>query len=238
MRIAHFGRFGIPDRPAASDMVGSAPAPVLAGYLTGVSRPLPAPFFGPSRGCRVLASRSGTRGKSQKAQLQSPTEAADRIPTAAGLRHLQDPPPGNDAEGTKVTLVSAPGPPKIPVLTSPTRRVAGAIARWRRGMTVASGSIHRRADGRAMMTRRRGTAARAPRAAPGVSRGAPTISVPDLSGWRLGRPPRSRWRAALGTVDARRTTDGSPGTVRRQRPRPGRSRPGNRGGIVVARGPQ
>ncbi|MGH7529265.1 MAG: PASTA domain-containing protein, partial [Gemmatimonadales bacterium] len=73
-----------------------------------------------------------------------------------------------------------------------------------------------------------------------VSRGAPTISVPDLLGM-----PSSEARARLeleglqlGTVTRRRTADASAGTVVAQRPAAGTlAAPGTVIDIVVARSP-
>jgi eukaryotic-like serine/threonine-protein kinase len=74
-----------------------------------------------------------------------------------------------------------------------------------------------------------------------VSRGAPTISVPDLLGMASG-DARTRLEMEglqLGTVTRRRTTDGSPGTVVAQRPAAGTlAAPGTVVDIVVARSPQ
>src|SRR5206468_7401637 len=57
------------------------------------------------------------RAEIHKPKLQVPDGGAEPHPTApAGIVIWQDPPPGVIApEGTKVTLVSSAGPPKIPV---------------------------------------------------------------------------------------------------------------------------
>jgi serine/threonine-protein kinase len=113
------------------------------------------------------------------------------------------------------------------------------------GLTVAQvESIQTdKPSGRAMMTRPPAGTALAPSAGVTlvVSRGAPTISVPDLLGMASG-DARTRLEMEglqLGTVTRRRTTDGSPGTVVGQRPAAGTlAAAGTVVDIVVARSPQ
>jgi len=73
-----------------------------------------------------------------------------------------------------------------------------------------------------------------------VSRGAPTISVPDLLGMSIA-DARTRLELdglQLGTPTRRRTPDGAPGTVIEQRPAAGTlASPGTVVDIVVARSP-
>jgi len=97
--------------------------------------------------------------------------------------------------------------------------------------------------GLAMMTRPPAGTALAPGAglAIVVSRGAPTIPVPDLLGM-ASADARTRLETEglqLGTVTRRRTTEGSPGTVVAQSPAAGTlAAPGTVVDIVVARSPQ
>jgi len=73
-----------------------------------------------------------------------------------------------------------------------------------------------------------------------VSRGAPTISVPDLLGMSAA-DARTRLELEglqLGTMTRRRTPDANPGTVVAQRPAAGTlASPGTVVDIVVARSP-
>ena len=73
-----------------------------------------------------------------------------------------------------------------------------------------------------------------------MSRGAPTIAVPDLLGLS-GADARTRLELdglALGTVTRRRTRDANPGTVVAQKPAAGTlAAPGTVIDIVVARSP-
>ncbi|PYO89635.1 MAG: hypothetical protein DMD58_08855 [Gemmatimonadetes bacterium] len=74
-----------------------------------------------------------------------------------------------------------------------------------------------------------------------ISRGAPTIPIPDLLGM-ASADARTRLETEglqLGTVTRRRTADASPGTVVGQRPAAGTlAAPGTVVDIVVARSPQ
>jgi len=74
-----------------------------------------------------------------------------------------------------------------------------------------------------------------------VSRGAPTITVPDLLGMSQA-DARTRLELEglqLGTVTRRRTADANPGTVVAQRPATGTlAAPGTVVDVVVARSPQ
>jgi eukaryotic-like serine/threonine-protein kinase len=223
---------------------------MLAGYLTAYLVIFPAPILpGHQAVPRVLGlTVAEAQAEIQKAKLQVTDGGAEPHATASqGVVIWQDPPPGVIApEGTKVTLVSSAGPPKIPVPD-----VAGLDASLARslvnatGLTVAQVESIQTASptGLAMMTRPPAGTALAPAAGVTlvVSRGAPTISVPDLLGMASG-DARTRLETEglqLGTVTRRRTTDGTPGTVVAQRPAAGTlAAPGTVVDIVVARSPQ
>jgi len=225
-------------------------AVMLAGYLTAYLVVFPAPILpGHHAVPRVLGlTIAEAQGEIQKAQLQVTDGGAEPHPTAAqGVVIWQDPPPGVMApEGTKVTLVSSAGPPKIPVPD-----VAGLDAMLAQtlvnatGLTIAQVESVQAASptGLAMLTRPPAGTALAPAAGVTlvVSRGAPTISIPDLLGM-ASADARTRLEMEglqLGTVTRRRTTDGSPGTVVAQRPAAGTlAAPGTVVDIVVARSPQ
>jgi serine/threonine-protein kinase len=159
----------------------------------------------------------------------------------------QDPPADVVApEGTKITLITSAGPPKIPVPD-----VAGLDAALAQSMVAAAGLVVSQVEsvqaasptGLAMMTRPPAGTALAPGAGLTVviSRGAPTIAVPDLLGMASAdaRTKLENQGLQLGTVTRRRTNDGSPGTVVAQSPAAGTlAAPGTVVDIVVARSPQ
>jgi serine/threonine-protein kinase len=230
--------------------LGIGAGAVLAGYLTAFLILFPAPFLpGHQAVPRVLGlTLAEAQAEIQKAKLQVTEGGAEPHPTATqGLVIWQDPPPGVVApEGTKVTLVSSAGPPKIPVPD-----VAGLDAALAQSLVAAAGLVVSQVEsvqaasptGLAMMTRPPAGTALAPGAGLTVvvSRGAPTIPIPDLLGMASG-DARTRLEMEglqLGTVTRRRTSEASPGTVVGQRPAAGTlAAPGTVIDIVVARSPQ
>src|SRR5439155_10372784 len=92
---------------------------VLAGYLTAYLILFPAPILpGHQAVPRALGlTLAEAQSEIQQAKLQVADGGAEPHPTApAGVVVWQDPPPGVIApEGTKITLVSSAGRPKIPV---------------------------------------------------------------------------------------------------------------------------
>ena len=230
--------------------VGIGAGVVLAGYLTAYLVLFPAPILpGHQAVPRVLGlTVPEAQAEIQKAKLQVTDGGAEPHPTAAqGVVIWQDPPPDViAAEGTKVTLVASAGPPKIPVPD-----VARLDASLAQSMVAAAGLVVSQVEsvqadapsGLAMMTRPPAGTALAPGAGLTivVSRGAPTIPVPDLLGM-ASADARTRLETEglqLGTVTRRRTTEGSPGTVVAQSPAAGTlAAPGTVVDIVVARSPQ
>lgn len=222
---------------------------LLAGYLTAYLVMFPAPFRpGHQEVPRVLGlTLAEAQAEVQQAKLEITDGGAEPHPNAAqGVVIWQDPPPGVIApEGTKVTLVSSGGPPKIPVPD-----VASLDAGLAERLVAAAGLMVTRVEsvqaaaptGLAMMTRPPAGTALAPGAGLilVVSRGAPTISVPDLLGMAAA-DARTRLELEglrLGTMTRRRTSDASPGTVVEQRPASGTlAAPGSVVDIVVARSP-
>jgi eukaryotic-like serine/threonine-protein kinase len=229
--------------------VGIGVGMLLAGYLTAFIM-FPAPILpGHQAVPRVLGlTVPEAQAEIQKARLQVNDGGAEPHPSAPqGIVIWQDPPPDVIApEGTKVTLVSSSGPPKIPVPD-----VGGLDATLAQSLIAAAGltvsqveSVQAAAPtGLAMMTRPPAGTALAPGAGLTVvvSRGAPTIPVPDLLGM-ASADARTRLEnegLQLGTVTRRRTTEGSPGTVVAQSPGAGTlAAPGTVVDIVVARSPQ
>jgi len=229
--------------------VGLGAGMVLAGYLTAFIM-FPAPLLpGHQAVPRVLGlTLAEAQAEIQKAKLQVTDGGAEPHPSAPqGIVIWQDPPADVIApEGMKVTLVSSAGPPKIPVPD-----VAGLDASLAQSMVAAAGLVVSGVEsvqaasptGLAMMTRPPAGTALAPGAGLTVvvSRGAPTIPVPDLLGM-ASADARTRLETEglqLGTVTRRRTTEGSPGTVVAQSPAAGTlAAPGTVVDVVVARSPQ
>ena len=247
-RFAPFEEFRINRRVLM--WLGIAAGAVLAGYLTAFLVLFPAPLLpGHQAVPRVLGlTLPEAHVEIETAKLQTTDGGAEPHPTAAqGVVIWQDPPPGVIApEGTKVTLVSSAGPPKIPVPD-----VAGLDAPLAQSLIAAAGLVVSQVEsvqaaaptGLAMMTRPPAGTALAPGAGLTivVSRGAPTISIPDLLGM-ASADARTRLEMEglqLGTVTRRRTAEASPGTVVGQRPAAGTlAAPGTVVDIVVARSPQ
>jgi eukaryotic-like serine/threonine-protein kinase len=230
--------------------IGIGAGMVLAGYLTAFLVVFPAPLLpGHQAVPRVLGlTVAEAQAELQKARLQTTDGGAEPHPTTPqGVVIWQDPPPDVIApEGTKVTLVSSAGPPKIPVPD-----VAGLDVTLAQSMVAAAGLVVSQVEsvqaaaptGQAMMTRPPAGTALAPGAGLTVvvSRGAPTIPVPDLLGMSSA-DARTRLETEglqLGTVTRRRTTEGAPGTVVAQKPAAATlAAPGTVVDIVVARSPQ
>jgi eukaryotic-like serine/threonine-protein kinase len=238
------------DRRRALKWLGLGTGAVLAGYLTAFLILFPAPILpGHQAVPRVLGlTVSEAQTELEKAHLQGTDGGAEPHPTASqGVIIWQDPPPGVIApEGTKVTLVSSAGPPKIPVPD-----VAGLDAALAQSLVTATGLVVSQVEsvqaaapmGLAMLTRPPAGTVLAPGAGVTVvvSRGAPTISIPDLLGMASAdaRTRLEQEGLQLGTVTRRRTAEASPGTVVGQRPAAGTlASPGTVVDIVVARSPQ
>jgi len=237
------------DRRRASRWLLAGLGALLAGYLTAYLVLFPAPILsGHQLVPRVLGlSLAEAQAEVTQAQLVVAEGGADPHPTAPqGTVIWQDPPPGVIArEGLKVTLVVSAGPPKIPVPD-----VSSLDAALAQRLVAAAGLVVSQVEsvqsaaprGLAMLTRPPAGTALAPGAglALVVSRGAPTISVPDLLGMSIA-DARTRLELdglQLGTPTRRRTADATAGTVVAQRPAAGTlASPGTVVDIVVARSP-
>lgn len=236
--------------PSLWKWIGIGVGTVLAGYLTAYLIIFPAPILpGHQEVPRVLGlTVSDAQAEIQRAKLQVAVGGAEPHPSApAGVVIWQDPPPGVIApEGIKVTLVSSSGPSKIPV-PDVTKLDVGLA----QSLVAAAGLVVSRVEsvqadsltGLAMLTRPPAGTALAPGAdlTVVVSRGAPTIPIPDLLGMSSG-DARTRLEMEglqLGTVSRRRTSEATAGTVVEQRPASGTlAAPGTVVDIVVARSPQ
>src|SRR2546423_9667113 len=164
---------------------------MLAGYLTAFLILFPAPILpGHQAVPRVLGlTIAEAQAEVQRAKLQIADGGAEPHPTAPqGVVIWQDPPPAVIApEGTKVTLVSSAGPPKIPVPD-----VSNLDATLAQSLVSAAGLVVSQVEsvqaasptGLAMLTRPPAGTALTPGAGltVGVSRGAPTSPLPALLG--------------------------------------------------------
>lgn len=229
---------------------GGAVGALVAGYLTSYLAIFPAPILpGHEVVPRVLGLTVGeAQVQLKNASLAAQEGGTEPHPTAtAGTVIWQDPPPGVLApEGLRVTLVASAGPPKIPVPD-----VAGLDGELAQQLIAAAGlavaqveSVQADAPpGIAMLSRPAASAVLAPGGGVTVvvSRGAPTITVPDLLGMAHA-DARTRLELEglrLGTVTRRRTADAAPGTVVGQRPAAGTlAAPGTVVDLIVARSPQ
>ena len=220
---------------------------VLAGYLTAYLVVFPAPLLhGHEVVPRVVGlSMTDATSAIQKAGLQVQDGGSEPDPAAPqGFVIWQDPPPGVSAPaGLRVTLVSSDGPPKIPV--PDVTGLTGALAQrlvMAAGLTVAQVESVQAPSvpGLTMMTRPQAgsVVASGSPVTIVVSRGAPTIPVPDLLGMSSG-DARTRVEMEglqLGSVTRRRTANANPGTVVAQTPAAGTlAAPGTVVDIVVAR---
>lgn len=222
----------------------------VAGYLVAAVFVFPTPLF-PHRqvvprvvGLPIAEARRDIAAT--KLGIIDAGSAPD--PTAAaGTVIWQDPPPGVVAPANlRVALTVSSGPPHIPVPD-----VAGLELDLARRLIAAAGLTVGRVDsvqaavapGLAMQTRPVAATAVSPgsRVNIVVSRGAPTITVPDL----LGLSPldaRTRLEQAgleMGGITRQRTPGLTPGTVMGQRPAAGTlAAPGTLVDIILARSPQ
>jgi eukaryotic-like serine/threonine-protein kinase len=222
---------------------------VLAGYLTAYLVVFPAPMLhGHDVVPRVIGLSLTEAGSAvRKAGMQIHDGGSEPDPTAPqGFVIWQDPPPGvNAPAGLRVTLVSSDGPPKIPVPD-----VTGLAGGLSQRLIVAAGLAATQVEsvqaasppGITMMTRPAAGNVLVPGSSVTivVSRGAPTIPVPELVGMSQG-DARTRVEGEglqLGTVTRRRTTGVNPGIVIGQLPAAGTlAAPGTVVDIVVARSP-
>jgi eukaryotic-like serine/threonine-protein kinase len=222
---------------------------VGAGYLTAYLVVFPAPLLHGHEVVPRVVGLSLTEATSviRKAGLQVQDGGSEPDPTAPqGFVIWQDPPAGVSAPaGLRVTLVSSDGPPKIPVPD-----VTGLEATLAQRLITAAGLVAARVEsvqtaspsGITIMTRPPvgSVVSSGASITVVVSRGAPTIPVPDLLGMSQG-DARTRVEVEglqLGSVTRRRTASGSPGTVIAQLPAAGTlAAPGTVVDIVVARSP-
>lgn len=256
MRVRrHFARFAPSEllSPAERRTLGrwalAALGAAVAGYLVAYLVLFPAPILpGHEPVPRLLGlSQSEAQAQLKRVSLRAHDGGTEPHPSAAqGTVVWQDPPPGVLApEQTTVTLVASSGPPKIPVPD-----VAGFDGALAAHLLAAAGLTVTRVDSLQAPAPRGAVLQSRPSAGtvltPGggvalvVSRGQPTITVPDLMGLSQA-DARARLEGEglrLGTAARERTTAASPGTVVGQRPAAGTlAASGTVVDIVVARSP-
>jgi len=247
LRDFPFPSFPKPSARATRLLIGAVLGALLAGYLTAYLFIFPTPILpGHQTVPRVLGL---THGEAKDQLARAEMEVADggsepHATATAGTVIWQDPPPGVMApERTKVALVTSAGPPKIPVPD-----VAGYDGTLARQIITVAGLTVARVEsvaapvprGVTMLTRPNPSTTLAPGSGVTlvVSRGAPTITVPNMLGLS---PADARTRLeleglVLGTVTRRRTNEAAPGIVLEQRPAAGTlAPPGTVVDIVVAR---
>jgi serine/threonine-protein kinase len=220
------------------------------GYLVAALIVFPSPIFPHHQQVpRVLGLPvDEARQAISAAHLGTLDNGTETHPSAPlGTVIWQDPPPGVEAPANlRVALVTSAGPQRVPVPD-----VAGLDAGLASKLIAAAGLTVSRVEsvaaavptGQTMLTRPAAATALVPGSGVGlvVSRGAPTITVPDL----LGLSPldaRTRLESAglaIGGVTRQRTADATPGTIVAQRPAAGTlAAPGTLVDVVVARSPR
>ena len=220
------------------------------GYLIAAIFVFPAPLFPHHQEVpRVLGMSIADARKAVTAAHFVPSDAgSEPHPNAAvGTVIWQDPPAGVEAPSEMhVALTVSSGPPRVPV-PDVTGLDAGLATRLinAAGLTVSKVESVQAAfpTGLTMVTRPAAATALAPRSGVGlvISRGAPTITVPDLMGLSVG-DAKTRLEGLgleLGGVTRRRTTESTPGTIIAQRPAAGTlAAPATSVDVVSARLPQ
>ncbi len=222
----------------------------VVGYLFAALVAFPSPIFPHHQQVpRVIGlPLAEARQAIAAAHLGTTDNGTEPHPSApVGTVIWQDPPPGVEAPSNlRVALVASAGPQRVPVPD-----VAGLDAGLAAKLIAAAGLTVSRVEsvpaalppGQTMLTRPAAATTLVPGSGVGlvVSRGAPTITVPDL----LGLSPvdaRTRLEAAglaIGGVTRQRTADAAPGTIVAQRPAAGTlAVPGTLVDVVVARSPQ
>ena len=237
-RVRSWARY----RLHAAFFVGAA----VVGYLVAALLLFPAPMFVASATVpRVigLAADSASDALTQASLKSRNVERTPHPRAPAGQVVWQDPPPGVVVNsGTTVDLSVSDGPQRV--LVPDVAGYDGDLARLlieSAGLTAAVESTQTAAPkGVTVNTRPPAGTAVSPggRVTLAVSRGAPTITVPTLTGLTLG-DARTRLEQAgltMGTSFARTSPTGEPGTVIDQHPAGGTlAAPGTVVDVTLAR---
>lgn len=252
LRVPSFKLPGIPEieREEAIRWAFWLAVALGVGYLFAAIFVFPAPLFPHHQDVpRVLGMPIAEARQAVTTAHFVPTDAGSEPHPFApvGTVIWQDPPPGVEAPSDMhVALIVSAGPPRVPVpdvtgldASLATRLITAA------GLTVSKVESVQAAfpTGLTMVTRPAAATALAPRTGVGlvVSRGAPTITVPDLIGLSAqdARTKLEGLQLQLGGVTRRRTAESTPGTIIGQRPASGTlAAPGTLVDIVLARSPQ
>lgn len=220
------------------------------GYFIAAVFVFPAPLFPHHQEVpRVLGMTIGDARSAITTAHFVPSDAGSEPHPFApvGTVIWQDPPPGVEAPSNMhVALTVSAGPPRVPV-PDVTGLEAGLATRLitAAGLTVSKVESVQAAfpAGLTMVTRPPAATALAPRSGVGlvISRGAPTITIPDLIGLSVGdaKTKLEGLGLELGGVTRKRTTESTPGTIIAQRPAAGTlAAPGTDVDVVSARLPQ
>jgi serine/threonine-protein kinase len=221
----------------------------LAGYILAALVLFPAPIFAQTRAVPQLIQleREAAEARLAEAGLLVGEIEVERHPAAPrGAVTWQSPPPGvRVPEGALVRLTLSGGPQRVPLPD-----LVGYDVQVARGLVEAAGLSVGRVDatqapapqGVVVSTRPATGATLLPGAEVVlvVSVGAPTITVPDLTGLMRDSAAVTLEEAGLtlGTSFRRTTTRGEPGTVIEQVPAAGTlSAPGTVVNVTIARRP-
>lgn len=221
-------------------------AAAVVGYLMAALVLFPAPIFVANATVPRVIGLAGDSARETLTQAGLKSKDVERVPhprAPAGQVVWQDPPPGVVVTtGSTVELSLSNGAQRVPV--PDVSGYDGGFARQMieaAGLTAAVESTQTAAPkGVTVNTRPPAGAAVAAggRVTLVVSRGAPTISVPSLTGLTLG-DARTRLEQAgllMGTYFARTSPTGEPGTVIEQHPGGGTlAAPGTIVDVVLAR---
>ena len=203
--------------------------PFLLGYVMAATVLFPAPFLANSQPVpRILglAADDARRALQDRGLVSNQTDAISHPTAPRGEVVWQDPPPGVDVQqGTAITFSASRGPQPVPVPD-----VAGYDqATAERLVTAAGLEIASIISSQAPVPKGVVVNSRPPAGVtlvPGsgvilfVSVGAPTISVPDLTGLTLeeAREVLETAGLTLGSTPTRLSEEGAPGTVLSQVP--------------------
>ncbi|HWP35982.1 MAG TPA: PASTA domain-containing protein [Gemmatimonadales bacterium] len=207
-------------------------AAALTGYAVAAVVLFPAPIFSASQRVPRVVGLTLDAAREALTQAQLKLEESERIrhaTYAAGTVVWQDPPPDVLVpQGTSVALSVSTGPPRIPVPdvaghNEPVARLVIEAA----GLRVSDVDTAQTAAPKGVVVNTRPPAGTALATGRGVtlvvSAGAPTITVPDLTGLVLDEAQKVLQESglALGTYFQRTASAARPGTVIEQRPAPG-----------------
>jgi len=238
------------DRRRVLKVAGLIVGVLLVGYLTAFFIVFPAPLLPGHREVPRVLGLSGDEAQEAIRQAEMVVANLDSAPhsfAARGMVTWQDPPPGVVApERTEVTITVSNGPPHVPVpdLIGLDGGLAQRLLKSA-GLSVAAIESVPTATTPGVVVVTRPSAGASLPTGGGVrlvvSKGAPSVTVPDLLSLSLGdaRQRLEEVGLVLGVATRRTSQDGLPGTVMAQRPAAGTlAVPGSAVDIVLIRRPQ